>query len=189
MLLRTRRVNRVSLLSLRQCLRNAGHESSCSGSAPDTNMGALTTPWNSSMLAQLVARQLRETALGSFSGHVAEQLTRRIRRRYSVRPASSHMQRNPNNGPQALAVIASSSPSPVQRHGHCEVTPLCLRAHVILIKTPRVFKHTRALHVELSDAAPESQQANHVKMPPSLFIKTPRNSALCSHGPSLHLPP
>jgi hypothetical protein len=78
---------------------------------------------------------------------------------------------------------------PLQRHGHCEVTPLCLRAHVVLIKAPRVLKHTRALHVELSDAAPGSQQANHVKMPPSLFIKTPRNSALCSHCPSLHLPP
>jgi hypothetical protein len=48
------------------------------------------------------------------------------------------------------------------------------RAHVVLIKAPRVFKHTRALHVELSDAAPESQQANHVRMPPSLFIKTSR---------------
>jgi hypothetical protein len=78
MLLRTRRVNRGSLLSLRQCLRNAGHESSCSGSPADTNMGALTTPWIASVLAQLVARQLRETALHSFSGHVAEQFTRRI---------------------------------------------------------------------------------------------------------------
>jgi hypothetical protein len=41
-------------------------------------MGALTTPWIASVLAQLVARQLRETALHSFSGHVAEQFTRRI---------------------------------------------------------------------------------------------------------------